>query len=234
MKRNELTCGMEVEVQRSRQYAFSNDRAIVLDTQPWQDARITRFGPHRYQRTGKGTGVAVAIEQGTSWVPRVVQLSQLVPVGTREEWKRQRRENLEREREARREVQRRHAQLVQRLGLNPDGYEVHMPGYGSSVTLPTKVLEGLLDEVEQLRNEVQRHEQSERAIAGEIAALRARMRQYDPDKPVATVVPKQHGSGTPYYIVECERCNVLVNSGHHYTAAGHAQAAADRHNERHS
>lgn len=47
----------------------------------------------------------------------------------------------------------------------------------------------------------------------------------------AHVITRHYGSGQAFYTVECESCNVMLNSGHHYTELQYAERTMNNHNE---
>lgn len=166
MKRSELKIGQEAEL---RTYGDSFETVVVVDTEPWVDTTSRNsYRPSRYRPAAdwstKRNGVAVAqlrrflSSEPPTWVPNVVQLSQLFPVGTAAQ-KRQEREIAQAEKvaTAARAAERKQA-ITDMLGLGQYDLQYPYRQYGANgyvdhghVEIPTSKLLELAQELSRYR-----------------------------------------------------------------------------------
>lgn len=150
MKRSQLHKGMQVELQRGRDYPTFTTNVIVLDTELWQ--LNARWGtgecfasPDSMRRSGReiSRGIPVAVREarylvgddhryvyeddepillGYEWVPRFVRAQDIVPAGTQAAHQTARDAATERTHKIRAQRDERNAAIRERCG----GLQVHI------------------------------------------------------------------------------------------------------------
>lgn len=149
MKRTDLVAGEIYEHTKTRDKTWT-DKIMVLDDKPWRDRNSGYVwgyyrGADRYRQDGHARGVAVARKSGDQWIPDVVNLQQIVPLGTSAAANAQRDAAQQVERDARNAQRAETNAIAMKLGLH--SYEVRRDG--RYVRLPMSALTELLAQVEQ-------------------------------------------------------------------------------------